>query len=213
MLRAFLFSLNIFALAEAPSTWGQSGAKEKFQATLQKAKGAKKMSANDTKSLATATVAGGCFWGMEDLLRKIKGVQNTFVGYTGGHLKNATYNDVKTGSTGHAEAVQISFDPKILSFEELLLEFFRIHDPTTANQQGNDIGTQYRSAIFYHGLEQKVTAENVIARVNKSGKWKKPVVTQVLPAGEFYRAEDYHQDYLQKNEGGYTCHFRRDLSF
>jgi peptide methionine sulfoxide reductase msrA/msrB len=158
----------------------------------------------------TALLAGGCFWGMEDLIRKIPGVLETVVGYTGGTTPDATYEQVHTGRTGHAESVQIVFDPDVLSFEDLLGWFFRMHDPTTMNQQGNDMGTQYRSAIFYTSEEQRRTAEKVKARVDASGKWKRPVVTQIAPAGPFWKAEDYHQDYLQKNPGGYTCHFLRD---
>jgi peptide methionine sulfoxide reductase msrA/msrB len=158
----------------------------------------------------TALLAGGCFWGMEDLIRKIPGVLETVVGYTGGTTPDATYEQVHTGRTGHAESVQIVFDPDVLSFEDLLGWFFRMHDPTTMNQQGNDTGTQYRSAIFYTSEEQRKTAEKVKARVDASGKWKRPVVTQIAPAGPFWKAEDYHQDYLQKNPGGYTCHFLRD---
>lgn len=160
-----------------------------------------------------ATLAGGCFWGMEDLIRKIPGVIETQVGYTGGVLPGPKYEDVKKGTTGHAESVQIEFDPAKLSYEEILLQFFKMHDPTTSNRQGNDIGTQYRSAIFYHSPEQKATALKVIERVNKSGAWKKPVVTEVVEAKPFYRAEDYHQDYLVNNPGGYTCHFIRDVKF
>jgi peptide methionine sulfoxide reductase msrA/msrB len=158
----------------------------------------------------TAILAGGCFWGMEEIIRKIPGVLDIVVGYTGGTTPNATYEDVHTGRTGHAESVQVVFDPDVLSYEDLLGWFFRMHDPTTLNQQGNDIGTQYRSAIFYTSEEQRKTAEKVKARVDASGKWKRPVVTQIAPAGPFWKAEEYHQDYLQKNPGGYTCHFLRD---
>ena len=160
-----------------------------------------------------ATLAGGCFWGMEDLFRKIPGVVATEVGYTGGTTANAKYEQVKTGRTGHAETLQIEFDPTRLPYESLLLYFFKIHDPTTEDQQGNDIGTQYRSAIFYHSADQHATADKVIDRVNKSSVWKKPVATDVEPAQEFYKAEDYHQDYLEKNPGGYTCHFVRRIEF
>jgi methionine-S-sulfoxide reductase len=160
-----------------------------------------------------ATLAGGCFWGMEDLFRKIPGVLKTDVGYTGGETPNAKYEQVKTGRTGHAETLQIEFDPAKVSFESLLLYFFKIHDPTTEDQQGNDIGTQYRSSIFYHSADQHQTADKVIARVNAAKVWKKPVATDVEPAGEFYRAEEYHQDYLEKNPGGYTCHFIRRIEF
>lgn len=157
-----------------------------------------------------AIFAGGCFWGMEDILRKIPGVISTQVGYAGGDLPKAKYELVKTGSTGHAESVEVIFDPKKISYEELLGWFFRMHDPTTLNQQGNDRGTQYRSVIFFENDEQRKTAERVKERVNASGKWKNPVVTQIVEAKPFWKAEDYHQDYLQKNPGGYTCHFLRD---
>ncbi len=157
-----------------------------------------------------ATLAGGCFWGVEDLIRKIPGVIETSVGYTGGSVPNATYDVVKKGATGHSEAVQIEFDPTKVGFEEILAHFFRLHDPTTANRQGNDVGTQYRSAIFFHSETQKATAEKVIAAVQASGKWKGKIVTEVVPAGPYYRAEEYHQKYLVKNPGGYTCHFYRD---
>lgn len=160
-----------------------------------------------------ATLAGGCFWGMEDLLRKQPGVVSTEVGYTGGNVKNANYNLVKTGLTNHAESVKITFDTDKTSYEKILDYFFKIHDPTTKNRQGNDVGTQYRSAIFYNSEEQKKIALREIEKVNHSGAWKNPVTTEVLPAGEWYTAEEYHQDYLQKNPGGYTCHFERKLDF
>lgn len=157
-----------------------------------------------------ATLAGGCFWGVEELLRKLPGVISTEVGYTGGTLKNPGYKDVCRGDTGHAEAIQIEFDSEQLKYSDLLTFFFRMHDPTTKNQQGNDIGTQYRSAIFFHSESQRETAENVIREVETSGKWKRPITTEVVPASTFYPAEDYHQDYLLKNPAGYTCHFVRD---
>jgi peptide methionine sulfoxide reductase msrA/msrB len=148
---------------------------------------------------------------MEDLLRKIPGVVETEVGYAGGNTVLPTYNDVKKGSTGHAEAVRVTFDPKQISFAELLEKwFFKMHDPTTVNRQGNDIGTQYRSAIFATTPEQKKVAFEVIAKVDASKKWPRPIVTQVADAGPFTPAEDYHQDYLLKNPGGYTCHFMRE---
>jgi len=159
----------------------------------------------------TAVLAGGCFWGMEELLREIPGVVETEVGYTGGQTASPTYEDVKTGRTGHAEAVRITFDPKKLSYADLLENwFFRMHDPTTPDRQGNDRGTQYRSAIFVTSPDQQKTAEEIKARVDASGKWKRPLVTQVVAAGEFTRAEDYHQKYLVKHPGGYSCHFMRD---
>lgn len=157
-----------------------------------------------------AVLAGGCFWGVEDLIRKIPGVLETDVGYAGGKLDAPTYRDVKTGETGHAEAVRIVFDPKQVSFETILDHFFRMHDPTTPNRQGNDVGTQYRSAIFAQSEAQRRTAEAVKQRVDASGKWKKPLVTEIVDGGKFFTAEDYHQDYLVKNPGGYTCHYYRD---
>lgn len=157
-----------------------------------------------------AIFAGGCFWGMEEIIRGLPGVLRTQVGYTGGHTKNPTYKQICTGQTGHAEAVEIFFDPARTTYEDLLGFFFRMHDPTTKNRQGNDKGSQYRSAIFYVSDEQKMSAAKVIERVNQSGRWKNPVVTEVVAAGEFYSAEEYHQKYLQKNPGGYTCHFLRD---
>jgi methionine-S-sulfoxide reductase len=157
-----------------------------------------------------ATLAGGCFWGMEDIIRQIPGVLDTEVGYTGGTTTAPRYENVKTGRTGHAESIRVAFDPAKLSYEALLGWFFRLHDPTTPNRQGNDVGTQYRSAIFYHDEEQRRVAEAVKRRVDESGKWPRPVVTEIVPAGPFYPAEDYHQDYLVKNPGGYTCHWVRD---
>lgn len=156
----------------------------------------------------TATLAGGCFWGVEELIRKLPGVLKTQVGYTGGFVENPVYEKVKTGTTGHAEAIEITFDPKQLSYEDLLKYFFRLHDPTTKNRQGNDIGTQYRSAIFTHSAKQKEVAAKAIEAASK--KWKDPVVTEIVGATKFYPAEDYHQDYLQKNPNGYTCHYLRD---
>lgn len=163
----------------------------------------------EAKGLQKATLAGGCFWGMEELLRQQPGVVKTVVGYTGGEVRNATY----ANHEGHAEAVEITFDPTKTSYEDLLLFFFKMHDPTTLNRQGNDLGTSYRSAIFYHDEEQRRVAEKVKERVDKSGAWKRPVVTQIVPANEFWVAEDYHQDYLRKNPGGYTCHYVRPVKF
>lgn len=158
----------------------------------------------------TAVLAGGCFWGMEELIRALPGVLGTRVGYTGGTLKSPSYEDVKTGGTGHAESIEVKFDPAALSYGDLLDFFFRMHDPTTPDRQGNDIGTQYRSAIFYSSPEQKKEAEAAIKRASSSGRWKRPVTTSLEPAGEFWPAEEYHQDYLKKNPGGYTCHYIRD---
>ena len=157
-----------------------------------------------------AILAGGCFWGMEEIIRAIPGVKDTEVGYTGGVLENPVYADVKTGRTGHAESIRVEFDPAVLSFEALLDVFFRLHDPTTRDRQGNDMGSQYRSAIFVVDEEQQRVAEAVLKRVDASGKWPLPVVTEIVPASPFYPAEDGHQDYLQKYPEGYTCHYVRD---
>lgn len=158
-----------------------------------------------------AILAGGCFWGMQDILRRIPGVLETEVGYTGGWLRNPTYEDTHDSKSGHAEAVRVVFDPAVLSYETLLEQwFFRMHDPTTLNRQGNDVGTQYRSAIFYTSETQRQIAEAVKRRVEASGKWQKPIVTEITAAGEWWRAEDYHQDYLLKHPGGYTCHYLRE---
>jgi peptide methionine sulfoxide reductase msrA/msrB len=140
----------------------------------------------------------------------LPGVLSTEVGYTGGSLPNPTYQMMTTGHTGHAEAVRIVFDPRKLSYADILRYFFRLHDPTTVNRQGNDRGTQYRSAIFYTNPEQKRVAEEVMREVDASGRWKAPLVTEVTAASEWYRAEEYHQDYLQKTPNGYTCHYLRN---
>ena len=158
-----------------------------------------------------AVLAGGCFWGVEDILRDVPGVIDTDVGYTGGHLENPTYDDTHDSKSGHAESIRVTFDPAVLSYEELLEKwFFKLHDPTTLNRQGNDVGTQYRSAIFPQNAEQREIAERVKASVAASGKWKKPVTTSIEAASTWYSAEQYHQDYLRKHPGGYSCHFMRD---
>ena len=165
----------------------------------------------DAPERETAVLAGGCFWGMQDILRTIPGVISTRVGYTGGHLANPRYEDTHDSKSGHAESVEIVFDPRRLSYEELLRNwFFRMHDPTTRDRQGNDRGSQYRSAIFYQSDTQKLIAERVKRAVEASGRWKAPLVTEIAPAATFYQAEEYHQDYLVKHPGGYTCHYLRD---
>jgi peptide methionine sulfoxide reductase msrA/msrB len=167
--------------------------------------------ATASSSPETAVLAGGCFWGMEEILRNIPGVLQTEAVYAGGTTDHPTYSDVHTGTTGHAEAVRVVFDPRRLSYADLLEKwFFRMHDPTTRNRQGNDVGTQYRSAIFFTSPEQRRIAEEVKARVDKSGKWKSPIVTEIVAAGPTTRAEEYHQKYLEKNPGGYTCHYLRN---
>ncbi|MDG1119042.1 MAG: peptide-methionine (S)-S-oxide reductase MsrA [Flavimaricola sp.] len=152
-----------------------------------------------------AVLAGGCFWGMQDLIRKLPGVQSTRVGYTGGDVKNATYRN--HGS--HAEGIEIIFDPEVISYRTLLEFFFQIHDPTTPNRQGNDRGLSYRSGIYYTSPEQKEVAVDTIADVNASGIWPGKVVTELAPVGDFWEAEPEHQDYLERIPHGYTCHFIR----
>ena len=152
-----------------------------------------------------AVLAGGCFWGMQDLIRRYEGVISTRVGYTGGDVPNASYRNHGT----HAEAIEITFDPTRLSYRDILEFFFQIHDPTTLNRQGNDVGLSYRSAIFYTSQDQKRVAEQTIADVNASGLWPGKVVTEVVPAGDFWQAEPEHQDYLERIPNGYTCHYVR----
>lgn len=156
-----------------------------------------------------AVFAGGCFWGMEELIRKEPGVVNTTVGYTGGDNTDPTYEN----HPGHAEAVEIEYDPSKTSYKNLLDFFFRVHDPTTLNRQGNDVGTSYRSTVFYGNDEERTEAEKFIQIVNDSGRWENPVVTTLEPLTAFHPAEDYHQDYLQKNPAGYTCHVIRFGSY
>ena len=158
-----------------------------------------------TETTETAILAGGCFWGVQDLLRRYPGVLKTRVGYTGGEVANATYRNHR----GHAEAIEIIFDPKLMSFRQLLEFFFQIHDPTTLNRQGNDVGDSYRSAIFYTNEEQKRVARDTIADVDASGLWPGKVVTEITPASDFWEAEPEHQDYLERIPHGYTCHFIR----
>lgn len=157
------------------------------------------------KATETAIFAAGCFWGVEEYFSRIKGVTNSESGYTGGNKINPTYEEVCTGKTGHAEAVRITFDPKVVTFERLLEHLWDIHDPTSLNKQGNDVGTQYRSAIFFTTPQQEKAAKASLEKLAKSGKYPKKIVTDILPAKEFYPAEEYHQDYLKKNPHGY-CH-------
>ena len=157
------------------------------------------------QDLDRAVLAGGCFWGMQDLIRKLPGVADTRVGYTGGDVPNATYRNHGT----HAEGIEIFFDPKVISYRTLLEFFFQIHDPTTLNRQGNDVGLSYRSAIYYVDETQKATALDTIADVDSSGLWPGKVVTEVEPVGDFWEAEPEHQDYLERLPNGYTCHFPR----
>jgi peptide-methionine (S)-S-oxide reductase len=158
-----------------------------------------------TTKTEKAVLAGGCFWGMQDLIRKMPGVASTRVGYSGGDVPNATYRNHGT----HAEAIEIVFDPAVISYRKILEFFFQIHDPSTGNRQGNDIGTSYRSAIFYASDEQKAVAEDTIADVNASGLWPGKVATELAPEGPFWEAEPEHQDYLERLPDGYTCHYIR----
>jgi peptide-methionine (S)-S-oxide reductase len=155
--------------------------------------------------MAKATFAAGCFWGVEDAFRQVQGVTSTTVGYTGGHTKNPTYKEVCTDRTGHAEAVEVEFNPAEVSYRELLAVFFQSHNPTTLNRQGPDIGTQYRSAIFFHDAEQEAAARQAKAALEKAAVFKRPIVTEIIPAADFYRAEDYHQQYFEK-QGIRSCH-------
>ena len=158
-----------------------------------------------TTQTETAILAGGCFWGMQDLIRRIPGVLSTRVGYSGGDVPNATYRNHGT----HAEAIEIIFNPAVISYRQILEFFFQIHDPSTANRQGNDVGASYRSAIFYLNEEQRDVAEDTVADVDASGLWPGKAVTEIAPAGPFWQAEPEHQDYLEKVPNGYTCHFVR----
>ena len=160
---------------------------------------------NHGASLEAATVAGGCFWCIEAVFREVEGVENVVSGYTGGAADNPTYEQVCSGETGHAEAVQVSFDPSRVSYQQILEVFFSVHDPTTLNRQGADVGTQYRSAIFYHDEQQKAVAQGLIREINEAGVWKKPIVTQIAPLGVFYPAEDYHQLYFLRHPEQAYC--------
>ena len=158
-------------------------------------------------------LAGGCYWGLEKLLLDLSGVNETEVGFVGGHIKNVCYKEVTKGDTGHAETVKVNFDSSKLTLQDLLRYFFKIHDPTTLNQQGNDRGSQYRSAIFYTHDNQRIIAEEIIQLVNQSSAWNSPILREIEKFDVFYPAEESHQKYLQKNPDGYSCHFIRKLSF
>jgi peptide-methionine (S)-S-oxide reductase len=158
-----------------------------------------------TNKLETATLGGGCFWCVEAIFQDLKGVQQVVSGYAGGTVENPTYQQVCTGTTGHAEVVQITFDPEVISFEDLLYIFWRTHDPTTLNRQGADVGTQYRSVIFYHDEEQKASAEKSKREAGTSGLWPNPIVTEITPFSNFYQAEDYHHDFYRQNPNQPYC--------
>lgn len=152
-----------------------------------------------------ATLGGGCFWCLQPIFQDLRGVERVEVGYSGGNVPNPSYEEVCTGSTGHAEVVQLTFDPEVISFDEILEVFFAVHDPTTLNRQGPDVGTQYRSAIFYRTADQKATAGRVMSRLEKANAWKHPIVTEVSPFADFFLAEDYHQDYFTRNPNQSYC--------
>ena len=152
-----------------------------------------------------ATFGAGCFWGVEEAFRRVKGVTSTTVGYSGGKVSHPTYKDVCTGKTGHAEVIEIEFDPSKITYDDLLSFFFQIHDPTTLNRQGSDVGTQYRSVIFYHSADQEKKAQAYKEQLDLSGRFESPIVTEIFPAGPFYQAEEYHQHYHEKNGG--SCRF------
>jgi peptide-methionine (S)-S-oxide reductase len=159
------------------------------------------------ENLQKATFGSGCFWCTEAIFERLKGVKSVVSGYSGGKVENPTYKEVCTGTTGHAEVTQITYDPEVISFDELLEVFWKTHDPTTLNRQGNDVGTQYRSVIFYHNEEQKKLAEKYKDELNKSGAWDKPIVTEISPFTKFYPAEDYHQEYYENNPNQGYCAF------
>ncbi|MFW9810603.1 MAG: peptide-methionine (S)-S-oxide reductase MsrA [Candidatus Thorarchaeota archaeon] len=155
--------------------------------------------------METTTLGSGCFWCTEAVFQQLKGVESVVSGYSGGHVENPSYNQVTTGRTGHAEVCQIQFDPEQISYEEILEVFFNTHDPTTLNRQGNDVGTQYRSVIFYHSDEQREIAERIKKEQDESGNWKNPIVTEIVPYEKFYRAENYHQNYYRNNPNQGYC--------
>jgi len=186
-------------LAIVPAAWGSPAAK-----------GARKHMENEARKTTTvekATFAAGCFWGVEATFRQIQGVVSTQVGYTGGRTTNPSYEDVCTDRTGHAEAVEVTYDPTRVKYDDLLHVFWTNHDPTTPNRQGPDVGEQYRSAIFYHSPAQEAAAKASLQRLSSEHRYKRPIVTQIIPAGPFYRAEEYHQQYLEKR-GLSTCHIK-----
>jgi len=182
---------------------------DRFPAALREKHGVT-ASAASGKDREVAILAGGCFWGMEGILRTLPGVKDTEVGYTGGHLDDPRYQDTHLGMSGHAEAIRIEFDPAEISYGQILDTFFRMHDPTTMDRQGNDRGSEYRSAVFYRNEAQRAEAEKARERAAASGRWDDPIVTEITEASTFWPAEERHQDYLEKHPGGYTCHYLRD---
>jgi peptide-methionine (S)-S-oxide reductase len=201
MQRIYLLFLGVLAAISL------TGCQQRMLAETPRSESKEPMNEKEKQAMntETATFAAGCFWGVEATFRQIKGVKATAAGYTGGVLDNPTYEDVCTDRTGHAEAVEVQFDPREVSYEQLLQIFWANHDPTTVNRQGPDVGTQYRSAIFYHSPEQRAAAEAAKQQLAASGKFRREIVTEILPATAFWRAEDYHQQYLEKR-GMSSCH-------
>lgn len=194
------------AAARVPEVLRSTDAPKSETGTPQdKASKGKSQAMNNSQNREVATLAGGCFWCLEAVFNELRGVEKVVSGYSGGHVKNPTYEQVCTGTTGHAEVVQITFDPQVISYRELLEVFFTIHDPTTLNRQGADVGTQYRSAVFYHSPEQKAVTEKVIADLNAAKIWDHPIVTEVKSFEVFYPAEDYHQLYFERNPNQGYC--------
>jgi peptide-methionine (S)-S-oxide reductase len=192
----FLFTALLFTISGCKESTSQDQKKEK-----------EKMDQTDEGKLNLATFGSGCFWCSEAIFERVKGVSKVVSGYTGGNIPNPTYEAVCSGKTGHAEVIQITYDPKIVSYDELLEIFWKTHDPTTLNRQGADVGTQYRSVIFYNDEDQKKKAENYKAELNKAGIWKDPIVTEISPLKKFYPAEKYHQDYYEQNPNQGYCSF------
>ena len=194
-------------LALAAALAFAAGMPSRAEAKLQLRRGeAPKAPTKEAAMTEKAVFAAGCFWGVQSAFDEVKGVKSTTVGYTGGHTKNPSYEEVCTHTTGHAEAVEVEYDPAVASYEKLVEYFFKINDPTTKNRQGPDVGDQYRSAIFSHTPQQQATAEAVKARLAKGGRFKRPIVTEITPASTFYPAEEYHQKYFQKHKGAVQCH-------
>lgn len=205
-MKAFFYGLSFFSMAIFASGAFAASPTKPIAASA-------KLAPKAIGKTETAILAGGCFWGVEDFFRKIPGVSETRVGFTGGTTPNPKYDDTHDGHTGHAESVEIKFDPAKVSYEFLLEQFFKMHDPTTKDRQGNDTGSQYRSAIFYTTDAQKKIAEEFKSRVEKTGAWKAPIVTEIAKASAFYESEPEHQKYLVKHPGGYDNHFIRKISF
>jgi peptide-methionine (S)-S-oxide reductase len=194
-------TILIFGLFSLAAIWGMPN-NSKFEAEI-----IEEYKMNENKKMETATFGAGCFWCVEAVFERLEGVESVISGYAGGNIENPTYNQVTSGATGHAEVAQIKFDPSIISFDELLEVFWKTHDPTTLNRQGADVGTQYRSAVFYHDETQKELAERYKKELDESGAFNDPIVTEITKLDKFYVAEDYHQDYYNNNSNQPYCSF------